>query len=99
MPLHVTPHTERLPAPGAGALERLLARMRVCVNLQTRGAGEGFCASLADVAVLRLREGGCGGGVDVMVVLPEFGRAGGVVLVVMVMVVRACWWLRREVGW
>jgi len=34
MTLHITPHAERLPATSVGALERLLARVRMAVNLQ-----------------------------------------------------------------
>ena len=37
MPLHVTPHTERLSAAYVWTLEGLLTRVGMAVNLQTRG--------------------------------------------------------------
>ena len=71
MPLHVTPDTERLPAAGARALERLLARVGVAVDLEARGPAEGLAAGGAEVAVLR--RGAVDGllrGADVVVVFP-----------------------------
>ena len=72
MPLHITPHTNRLPAALMLTLERLLARVRMRVNLQTRGPGEGFAARGADVAVLGLWVGRLRGGADVVVVRGGF---------------------------
>lgn len=57
MPLHIAPHAERLPAALMRALERLLARVRMAVDLEAGGPGEGFVARWADVALLTLRKG------------------------------------------
>lgn len=90
-------------------LVRLLARVRMAVDLEARGPREGLVARAADVAVLRLRVRRLRAGGDVVVVLPGVaggeggrrlrrelrGRVHGVVLVV-VRVVRGL--LGREVG-
>lgn len=68
--LHVAAHAESLAAPGMGALERLLAGMRVAVDLQTGRPGECFVARWANVAFLRLRESRVCRWTDVVVVLP-----------------------------
>lgn len=81
VPLHIAPDAEGFPAARVRAAERLLARVRVRVDLQARRAREGLVARLADVALLRLRVGRVRGGPDVVVVLPgvgggEEGRGG-----------------------
>lgn len=52
MALHVAPHAERLAAAGVGTAERLLARVGVRVDLETRRPRERFVARHALVAVL-----------------------------------------------
>ena len=69
--LHVTPHAEGLAATGVGTLVRLLAGVGVGVDFEAAGAGEGFVAGGADVAVLGLREDGLRVLVDVVVVFPD----------------------------
>ena len=69
--LHVASDAEGLAAPRVRALERLLARVRVAVNAQRAGSGEGLVARLADVSVLGLRERSSGRRRDVVVVLPR----------------------------
>jgi hypothetical protein len=54
--LHVAADAEGLATPGVRTLEGLLARVRMAVDSQGTGAGEGLVAGLADVAVLRLGE-------------------------------------------
>ncbi len=70
---HVAADAKRLAASQMGTLERLLARVRMGVDPETRRAGEGLVAGLADVAVLGLREGSGRRGGDVVVVLPWVG--------------------------
>lgn len=70
--LHVAPHAELLAASADRAAEGLLACVAVAVDFEAGGAGEGFVAGWADVAVLREGEAG-GGGRDVVVVLPGVG--------------------------
>lgn len=53
--LHITSHAERLPTAGVRTLKRFLARVRMAVDLQTRGPTESFVASCANVAILRGR--------------------------------------------
>ena len=57
MALHVASHAERLAAAREGALERLLARVRVAVDPERAGPREGLVARLADVPILALGEG------------------------------------------
>ena len=57
-------------SPGE-ALERLLASMGVAVNAKGARPAECFVASLADVAILRLRESSLSTGRDVVMVLPR----------------------------
>jgi len=71
VPLHVTSHAERLTTPSVRTLERLLARVRMAVDLETAGPAERFVARLADVAVLGLREGRLRRWTDVVMVLPR----------------------------
>jgi hypothetical protein len=71
VPLHVTPHTERLPATRVRTLVRLLTRMGVGVDLQTTRSTEGLIAGRADISVLGLREDGLRVLIDVVVVLPD----------------------------
>lgn len=59
VPLHVASHTERLPAARVRTFERLLARVRMAVNLQARGSRERFVTRLADIPVLRLPSKSC----------------------------------------
>lgn len=73
MSFHVASHAEGFTAASVGALERLLAGVRVAVDAQGTGTGERFVACLANVAILGLRERRCGRGRDVMVVLPWVG--------------------------
>jgi hypothetical protein len=54
--LHVTPHTKRLSTARVRAFVRFLARVRVRMDFQTAGSGEGLVARWTDVAVLGLRE-------------------------------------------
>lgn len=68
MPLHIAPDTKSFGAAHVRALERLLARVRMAVDFETRGPAEGLVARGADVAVLRGREGRGRGGADVVVV-------------------------------
>ena len=68
--LHVAAHGERLPTAGVGAAEGLLARVGVGVDAQRGRAREGLVAGAADVAVVVLLVLGCGGGREVVVVLP-----------------------------
>lgn len=75
--LHVAPDAEGLAAAGVGALEGLLAGVGVAVDPEGAGPREGLVAGLADVPVLRLREGGGRGGRDVVVVLPRVRSARG----------------------
>lgn len=73
MSLHVTSYTEGFAATGVGALEGLLAGVRMAVNAQGARPRESLVACLADVAILGLRER-CGrrrG--NVVVVLPGVG--------------------------
>jgi len=56
--LHVAADTKSLATPGVRALEGLLAGVRVAVDPQRAGPGEGLVAGLADVPVLALRESG-----------------------------------------
>jgi hypothetical protein len=58
MTLHVASDAESLAAAGVRALEGLLASVRVAMDAQRARAREGLVASLADIAVLRLGEGG-----------------------------------------
>lgn len=52
--LHVAPDTEGLAASVVGALERLLAGMRVAVDAKRAGPGKGLVAGRANVTILRL---------------------------------------------
>lgn len=52
MALHVASHGEGLPAARLWTLERLLASVAVCMNLQARWPAEGLVARRADVSVL-----------------------------------------------
>lgn len=70
---HVAAHTERLAAANVRALERLFARVRVAVDTQGARPRESLVACLADVTLLRLREGGSGRWRDVVMVLPGVG--------------------------
>lgn len=54
--LHVAAHAESLTAAVVWALEGLLARVRMAVDLEAGGPGEGFVARRADVALLSLGE-------------------------------------------
>lgn len=77
MPLHVTPHAKSLPTPGTWALERLLSRVRMAVDLQTGWSAESLAARPADVPVLGLRVRGLRRSANVVVVLPRVaGRQG-----------------------
>ena len=71
MALHVAPDAEGLSAAGVGALERLLAGVRVAVNPQRARPRERLVARLAHVPVLRLRECRRRRRRDVVVVLPR----------------------------
>jgi hypothetical protein len=71
MPLHVAPHTKRFPAPGVRTFIRLLARVRIRVDLQTARPAERFVAGGADVAVLCLWEYGLRARADVVMVFPD----------------------------
>ena len=68
--LHVAPDTEGLTAASVGALERLLARVRVAVDPQRARSRERLVARLAHVPVLRLRERRGRRRRDVVVMLP-----------------------------
>ena len=56
MSFHVASDAEGLATSGLGALVWLLACVAVAVDPETARAGEGFIASGADVAILRLRK-------------------------------------------
>lgn len=73
MALHVAANTEGFAASLMRALEGLLAGVGVRVDAQAGGPRESLVTGLADIAVLGLREGGCGGGRDVVVMLPWVG--------------------------
>ena len=53
--LHIAAHTEVLAATLMLTLVRLLAGMRIGVDLQRAGSGEGLAACGADIAFLCLR--------------------------------------------
>lgn len=67
--LHITAHGEGLPTAGVCAVEGFLAGVRVGVDAQTGGPGEGLVACAADVPVVVLLVGRCAGGGEVVVVL------------------------------
>lgn len=71
--LHVASYAEGLAAAGMWALEWLLTGVRVAVDAKRARTGESLVACLADVAILRLREGGSGGRRNVVMVLPGVG--------------------------
>jgi hypothetical protein len=73
MSLHVASHAEGLAAARVRALEWLLSSVGVAVDPERARAREGLVASLADVAILGLRERSCRGRRDVVVVLPWVG--------------------------
>mgnify|MGYP006919977505 CR=1 FL=1 len=73
MALHVTAHGESLTAAGMRAAEGLLASVRVRVDAQGGRARESLVACTADIAVVVLLVRGCGGGREVVVVLPGRG--------------------------
>lgn len=54
--LHVAAYAESLAATVVWAPEGLLARVRMAVDLEAGGPGEGFVARWADVALLSLRK-------------------------------------------
>jgi hypothetical protein len=67
--LHIRPDGESLSTTGMRAVEWFLASVRVRVDAQTRGSGEGLVAGTADISVVVLLVRGCVGGGEVMVVL------------------------------
>lgn len=73
MALHVTSYAKGLATAGLGALERLLASVRVAVDAETARPAESLVAGLADVAILALWEQVARGRVEVVVVLPRDG--------------------------
>lgn len=50
--LHVAAYREGLAASGVGALERLLARVAMGVNLQAGRTAKGLVARRADISIL-----------------------------------------------
>jgi len=74
--LHITAYTECLATARLGALEGLLARVRVAVDAQTAGTAKGLVAGLADVAVLACWELMARRRVEIVVVLPRDGAQG-----------------------
>jgi hypothetical protein len=77
--LHVASNAEGLSASCVWALVRLLSGVRVRVDPQAARSGEGLAARLADVSILRLREGSLAGVANVVMMLPRIrgrGRAG-----------------------
>ena len=73
MAFHVAAYAKGLATAGLGALERLLASVRVAVNAETARPAESLVAGLADVAILTLREKVARDRVEVVVVLPRDG--------------------------
>lgn len=71
VPLHVTVHAKRLAAAAMRALERLLARVAMAVDLEAAGARKRLAARRAQIAVLRRRKRGrAAGRANVVVVFP-----------------------------
>lgn len=57
VPLHVAPYAEGFSTAAMRAFEGLLAGMRMAVDSQRAWSTESLVAGLANVAILRLREG------------------------------------------